>query len=233
MTTFVLIHGAGDSGYAWHLLERELRARGHATVAPDLPSAEDDAGFDDYATAVVEAIGRSGAPTDDVVVVGHSLGGFTAPMVAERLGADQLVLLAAMVANPGEVPDGWWESSGYTEVVRVQRAADGGLTDNPDELVSFYNGVPEGIARDAQAHAQRQSEAPMHRPWPMAAWPDLPTRFILCRDDRFFPAALFRRLVPERLGIRPEEIDGGHCVMLGDPVGLADALIGRSAETSI
>jgi pimeloyl-ACP methyl ester carboxylesterase len=37
MSTFVLIHGAGDSGWYWHLVEAELRARGHDVVAPDLP----------------------------------------------------------------------------------------------------------------------------------------------------------------------------------------------------
>jgi hypothetical protein len=37
MTTFVLVHGAGDVGLYWHLTEAELRARGHQTIAPDLP----------------------------------------------------------------------------------------------------------------------------------------------------------------------------------------------------
>jgi hypothetical protein len=34
MTTFVLIHGAGDAGWYWHLTEAELQARGHHTIAP-------------------------------------------------------------------------------------------------------------------------------------------------------------------------------------------------------
>ena len=29
MSTFVLVHGAADSGWYWHLVEAELRARGH------------------------------------------------------------------------------------------------------------------------------------------------------------------------------------------------------------
>ena len=37
MATYALIHGAYDVGWYWHLVERELRARGHTTVAPDLP----------------------------------------------------------------------------------------------------------------------------------------------------------------------------------------------------
>ena len=38
MITFVLIHGAGDVGWSWHLVERELRRRGHDVVAPVLPA---------------------------------------------------------------------------------------------------------------------------------------------------------------------------------------------------
>lgn len=43
MATYALIHGAGDVGWYWHLVERELRDRGHRTVAPDLPIEDDEA----------------------------------------------------------------------------------------------------------------------------------------------------------------------------------------------
>ena len=52
MATYVLIHGAGDSGWYWHLLEAELRDRGHDVVAPDLPSDDDAAGLAEYADTV-------------------------------------------------------------------------------------------------------------------------------------------------------------------------------------
>ena len=45
MATYVLIHGAGDVGWYWHLVETELRARGHDTLAPDLPCDDDSAGL--------------------------------------------------------------------------------------------------------------------------------------------------------------------------------------------
>jgi pimeloyl-ACP methyl ester carboxylesterase len=64
----------------------------------------------------------------------------------------------------------------------------------------------------------------MREPWPLAAWPDVPTGFLLCRDDRCFPAGFLRRVAHERLGITPDEIDGGHCVALSRPVELADRL---------
>jgi pimeloyl-ACP methyl ester carboxylesterase len=103
MTTFILIHGAGDVGWYWHLVEAELRARGHETIAPDLPCDNDHASLDDYADTVTRAAGRQ-----DLVIVGQSYGGFTATLAASRLPARLLVLLAGMIPVPGETPGDWW-----------------------------------------------------------------------------------------------------------------------------
>ena len=53
MATFAFIHGGGDVGWYWHLVEKELRARGHDAVAPDLPCDDDSATLSDYADTVV------------------------------------------------------------------------------------------------------------------------------------------------------------------------------------
>lgn len=71
---------------------------------------------------------------------------------------------------------------------------------------------------------------PFEAPWPLDAWPDVPTRFLLCRDDRFFPAEFPRRVVRERLGIEPDEMDGGHPPALSRPHELAQRLLHYSAE---
>lgn len=64
----------------------------------------------------------------------------------------------------------------------------------------------------------------MAAPWPLDAWPAVPTKFVVCRDDRFLPPDFLRRLATERLGITPDEIDGGHCAALSHPKQLADVL---------
>jgi alpha-beta hydrolase superfamily lysophospholipase len=56
MATFVLIHGAGDVGWYWHLVAAELRARGHDTVSPDLPCDDDSAGLPEYAATARRAL---------------------------------------------------------------------------------------------------------------------------------------------------------------------------------
>jgi hypothetical protein len=51
------------------------------------------------------------------------------------------------------------------------------------------------------------------------------TRFLLCRDDRFFPATFQRRVVHERLGIVADEMVSGHLPALANPRELADRLL--------
>lgn len=225
MSTFALIHGAGDGGWYWHLVEAELRARGHDVVAPDLPADDDSAGLPEYADVVVEAVGGR----TDLIVVGQSFGGFTAPLVADRLPVDVLVLVAGMIPSPGEAPDEWWDNTGYSAAVREQAARDNGLTGNEDPYISFYHDVPRKLADEALSREREHpSLASMNAPWPLDAWPDVPTKFVLCTEDRFFPAAFFRRLVAERLNIVPDEIAAGHCVALSRPKELSDVLHGYS-----
>src|SRR5215203_296049 len=88
MATFALIHGGGGSAWDWHLVVPELHERGHEAIAVDLPSQDPSAGWSAYADAVVDAIGER----QPVIVVGHSLGGFTAPLVCERVSVDLIVL---------------------------------------------------------------------------------------------------------------------------------------------
>lgn len=209
MSTFVLIHGAADSSWHWHLVAPELRELGQDVVAVDLPSDDDSAGFPAYADAVVEAI----ADRTDLVVVGQSLGGFTAPLVCDRLPADLLVLVTAMIPAPGEPAGNWWANTGYQEG-----------KDADDPIATFLHDVPPDLAAEALRRERPQSGTPMGEPWPLAAWPDVPTRFLLCRDDHLFPAAWMRRVVRDRLGIEPDEIDGSHCVALSRPRELAERL---------
>jgi pimeloyl-ACP methyl ester carboxylesterase len=217
MGIFAFIHGAGDVGWYWHLVEAELRARGHDTVAPDLPIDDDTAGLERYAEVVIDAIG--GRP--DVAVVAQSFGGYVAPIVAERVDASLIVLVAGMVPWPGETAEEMFANTGWRPEPR----------DDPSTIATFYHDVPPDLAEEAlRRGGRRQSDTPGQEPWPLPRWPDIPTRFVLCRDDRFFPAGWLRSIVRERLGIVPDEIDSGHCPALSRPRELADLLDGFTAE---
>jgi pimeloyl-ACP methyl ester carboxylesterase len=228
MATFVLIHGAGDAGWYWHLVEQELRAQGHEAVAPNLPCDDDTAGLPEYVDAVIGAIGDR----SEAVVVGQSFGGFTATLVADRIRADVLVLVAGMVPAPGEKAEDWFTNTGWEQAVQEQARRDGGMTGNDDPLLLFYHDVPRALAEEALRHERPQSATPGQSPWPLASWPAVPTRFVLCSEDRLFPPEFMRRVVSDRLGITADEIPAGHCVALSRPKELADLLVGYATPRS-
>lgn len=216
-STFALIHGAGDVGWYWHLVEAELRERSHDTVAPDLPCDDDAAGLAEYADAVVRAIGDR----SPLVVVAQSAGGFTAPLVCERAPVALMVLVAPMIPSPGEAPNDYWSNTGYEDEVTERYE---------DEIALFYQDVPPELASEALRRGRIQSEARMGEPSPLETWPDVPTRVLLCRDDHLFPPGFVRRVARERLGIAPDEMNGGHTPALSHPRELADRLEAYAAE---
>ena len=220
MATFMLIHGGGDVGWYWHLVERELRLRGHDTLAPDLPCDDDSAGLAEYADTVVHAAGDR----DNLVVAAQSFGGFTAPLVAARLPVTVLALVAGMIPAPGEAPADWPANTGFDQVMRQQAQRYAG-----QDLI--YHDVSPGLAEQARRRSRDQSDTPGHAPWPLEAWPTVPTRFVVCTEDRFFPPEFMRRVVADRLGIVPDEIAAGHAVALSRPSELAGLLASYAATS--
>jgi len=207
MATYVLLPGAGSDSSYWYLVTPRLEALGHDVVAVDLPTEDESAGLPEYADVVVDAIGGR----RDLIVVAQSLGGFTAPIVCDQVPVDLLVLVAAMTPVPGESPSEWWDATGHVD---------------PELEVEemFFHDVPADVKAAVFARPPLgQSQASWVSPFPLAAWPDVPTRFLLMKDDRLFPADFQRHVVRERLGITPDEMDGGHLPALAHP----DELVAR------
>jgi pimeloyl-ACP methyl ester carboxylesterase len=222
MATFALIPGGGGDPWEWHLLVPELEARGHQAIAVRLPSEDDAAGWSEYADSVVGAVGDAG----EVAIVAESMGGFTAPIVCTRRQVDLLVLLNAMIPMPGETFNAWWTNTG-SGAARREYHGELGLTpaEADDDAIIYYHDLPPGLSAEAKARTwQDQSVTPLDEPWPLARWPDVPTRVLAGRHDRMFPLEFQRRVARERLGLEVVEIEGGHMVALSNPADLADRL---------
>jgi len=225
MATYALLHGAGSDSWYWHLVAPLLQARGHDVVTPDLPSDDDSAGIPEYAAVVVDAIGDR----SDLILVAQSMAGFTVPFVCSTVPVDLIVLVAAMTPLAGESPGEWWGNTGQADAKREQAERDG-RPDSDDPVEMFLHDVPPEVAAESANHVRTQSATPFRTPCPMPPWPDVPTRFLLCRGDRFFPAPFQRRVVSERLGITPDEIDGGHLPALSRPRELVERLEAYRSE---
>jgi pimeloyl-ACP methyl ester carboxylesterase len=222
MATYVLIPGAGGDAWYWHRVVPELEALGHEAIAVELPSGDDSAGWTEYADAIEGAIGDR----TDLILVAQSLAGFSAPLMAARRNVDLVVLLNAMIPLPGETGNDWWSNTGQQQAVR-ENFAEIGLPPEAaedDRVVYFHDVPPEVTARAYERGEPEQTMTPMGQPWPLDAWPDVPTRVLSGRDDRLFPVGFQRRIARERLGIEADEIEGGHLVALSRPRELAERL---------
>jgi pimeloyl-ACP methyl ester carboxylesterase len=230
MSTFVLIPGAGGSSWYWHRLAPLLAAAGHRAITPDLPANDPTARLHDYVTAVVESVG-SADDSDDFVVVGQSLGGLVAPIVADKIDAYLLVMLVAMIPSPGESGGQWWQSTGQAAAATAAAIAEGRDTNIfEDPIGTFLHDLPPDVYAQALERPVDQNDGPFIDPWPLQQWPSIATRVIAGRNDRLFPLSFMQNLSRTRLGIDPDIIDTGHLPALARPEALAELLLGYLTE---
>ncbi len=231
MTTFALVHGAWHRGTCWDPTAALLRAAGHDVVTPDLPCTDPAAGLADYAQTVLDALEPH--PTDDLVLVGHSLGGVTIPLVAEARPARALVYLCALLPLPGaSLAEDLFALSDtfapeWPELSSHQIGHDDGSSSWPPgpAIEAFYHDCPEKLASQAAATLRPQAWAVSREPSPLRAYPEVPARAIVCTDDRVLAAASCARHAVERLGASVITLGGGHSPMLAQPDALVAALL--------
>jgi pimeloyl-ACP methyl ester carboxylesterase len=60
---------------------------------------------------------------------------------------------------------------------------------------------------------------------PLDSWPDVPSSYIVCSEDRTFRPEWSRQAARTMLGVEPIEIPGGHCPHISRPAILADTLM--------
>jgi pimeloyl-ACP methyl ester carboxylesterase len=234
MATFGLVHGAWHGAWCWERVVPPLVARGHRVVPVDLPCEDPVRGCVGYAD-VVEAALPAG---DDLVLVGHSLGGLTIPLVAARRPVRALVFLCAALPAFGEsiddqlARDASMYAPGFAAHPGRVRHPDGSNSWTGEAAVEvFYHDCAPAEARAAVARLRRQASAPRRERCPLTAWPPGRRVSIVCPEDRAIAVDWARRAARERLGVEPIELPGGHSPFLSRPGELA-ALLAEVARTT-
>jgi hypothetical protein len=222
---FVLIPGAGTDPRVYRKTIDALADLGHEAVAPPLPLDDEGATPTDHADAVAAGVRRD--DDDDVVVVAQSLGAFAGPLVAQRVPVAQLILLAPMIPKPGETAGEWWDDTGHAEAIADVLARHGPMRDWGPEAFDevFLHDVDPKVARENERFSGAPGAGMFSEPWPLEAWPDVPTRVLAPSEDRLFPLAFQRRAARERLGLEVDVMPGGHLPMLARPRELAEHLV--------
>jgi pimeloyl-ACP methyl ester carboxylesterase len=221
MTTVVLVHGAYHGAWCWERLVPELTSRGLATLTPDLPCDDAGAGLAEYAEVVDAAVGDS----DDLMLVGHSLGGSTIPLIAARRPVRQMVFLCSVPIPPGppvvgQLPSLVWPA--YLAAPRFHDEMGRELMANQSARELFFDDVDEPEALRAVARLRPQAQRPLIEPSPLRSWPDVPYRVILTADDRVVSVTAAQSWLGAHGALI---LPGSHSPFLSRPAALADMLV--------
>jgi pimeloyl-ACP methyl ester carboxylesterase len=233
MSTFVIVHGAWGSPAEMEPVVEPFESAGHAVVVVNLPCTEPHATLEQYAAAV-----RAELPDDaaDIVLVGHSFGGFTVSTIAAENPGVPVVYVAAFVPQPGtSVLDlfiGRDPFAGVAEDVGI--AAFGGLIVSPGAGLCAMNiDVAVAAVDPSEQDAMRSYLERTQRPQGIAAlrqkWNgELPsagrlTYVVTTADTLVSPER--QRAMAASVGADVVEIDSGHSAFSEQPERLAELLV--------
>ncbi|MES1246591.1 MAG: alpha/beta fold hydrolase [Actinomycetota bacterium] len=233
MATCVLVHGAFHGGWCWQPLLPHLEARGHRSVALDLPGhgadprALETVTFEQTVDAVVEAVGAEPEP---VWLVAHSLGGIVAAAAAGRVPdrIARLVFVTALVPLHGEAMQDL-----------PQRPADdpvNGLVAPMGDLLlridaerageALFNECSPAVADWATARLEHEARANTvgRAFFPDGRFPAIPRTYVACGRDRTITLDRQER-ISARAGIADLRLlDADHSPFLSRPGELAALL---------
>jgi pimeloyl-ACP methyl ester carboxylesterase len=238
LPTLVLVHGGGMAADSWELTFEEIhRLAPELTVlALDMPGRRNKPGdlremtIADYVASLVGDIESAGV--DDIVMVGHSMGGMMLPGVITKLGAArvrEMIFAAAFLPPEGtSIVD----SSPWLIARVARRIAKKNVPSvTPKWLVRFgyMNGVPSRRRRFMTGKLYAESLRILTEKVSRRGMPDeIPRTWILTLGDRALAPKLQRRYIEALGGVQTViEMDTCHFMMISEPERLASILVER------
>jgi pimeloyl-ACP methyl ester carboxylesterase len=234
VATVVLVHGAWHGAWCWDQVVERLDRRGVPSLALDLPGHGDsreplgDLGTDAAALrGVLDGL-------DAAVVCGHSYGGAVISDGAAHPAARHLVYLAALLLDVGESCSASAASAPPSDEPglldgAIQAGPDGQVALDPSLAPAALYGdcAPADVER-AVAHLGPQAYASLTAPAAHAAWREVPSTYVVCRDDRAIPASMQRQLATRAETVL--EWPTSHSPFLSRPDLVADLLASRAVD---
>lgn len=219
-TVAVLVHGGTLTSTMWDQVRTHLRA---PCVAVDLPGRRyrpadlAKVTITDWVTSVVADIDRAGV--DEVVLVGHSSGGYVLPGVASALAARPTPALQGLVFVSATVPaDGERPLDYLREDIRTL------ASDHRELTLDSARGRTIGGLRTGEAPIETELEIVENGPrmgleaplvlFEEISWAGFPTEvprfYVRARRDKVIPPELADRMIDAMGGATVIDLDAGH-----------------------
>jgi hypothetical protein len=218
--TIALVHGCTQGPNCWDRVRALLASSGISTVAIDLdPERFASAGALDCAGFIAEMLEAE----DRVVLVGTSCTGIVVPVVTMLRPIEHLVFVSSglpdigrsvrdQITHDGVLHKAWAEWPGEPD------------SDEAARRFMFHDCDPSDLEWSLTTVRSFLPRAAYEEITPLSTWPSVALSYVLGTADRIIDQEWARRVVPERLGVEPHEIDTGHCPQNSRPALLAGIL---------
>ena len=226
--TFILVHGAWHGAWCWRDLTPELDQRSVEWRTIDLPSSHDPGAGTNDLESDADAVARLANVDGPVILVGHSYGGAVISEAASRI--DQLVGLVYIAALRPKVGQSASEAS---RVVQVRTELDEAMKvdgafvrlDVEHAVTSLYLECTSEIQEWAIPQLTSQTLASF-RGRRQSNDAKVPSRFLLCRNDRALDPSLQERMAEGCDEVI--ELSSDHSPYLSHPAQCAELILGAA-----
>src|SRR5215813_4992259 len=216
--TIVFVHGLWADGSSWGKLINPLVDKGYEVISVQNPTTS----LEDDVTATQRAIDRAAG---DVILVGHSWGGFVITEAGVDPRVKALVYIAAFAPDKGETGASLNESVSPTILPGFVQNANGYLTLSRE-------GVGKAFASDLTPKEQDvvyavQEPAAQKVFGDVAnnvAWKTKPSWFVVASEDNAINPELERRMA-KRANAKTTVLKSSHVAMLSKPNEVLDVIL--------
>ena len=208
--TIIFVHGLWADGSCWNKVIPSLLEQGFNVISVQNPTTS----LEDDVAATQRAIELAGG---DVILVGHSWGGFVISEAGDDPHVKALVYVAAYAPDKGETVLSVSEKAPPTQLTSFLQTTDGFVTLSKEGVIkSFANDLPAEEQEMIFCVQQPTSPNVFKGVISHVAWKQKPSWYIVAADDHTINPDL-ERLMAERAKAKTTVIKSPHVAMLARP----------------
>jgi len=208
--TIVFVHGLWADGSSWNKVINPLVDKGYKVISVQNPTTS----LADDVALVKTAIDRAGG---DVILVGHSWGGFVITEAGSDPRVKALVYIAAFAPDKGETVPSLSEKFAATELEKFIQQTNGTLTVSREGIGKVFAGDLTAKEQDVVYAVQTPASPQVFGGvGANAAWKTKPSWYVVAAEDKTINPEL-EKMMAKRANAKTTVLKTSHVAMLSKP----------------